>query len=369
MNLKKLGTFARHEKVLIVAAICAAISMLAIPPDRSYGKYIDFQVIFILFCLMAIVAGFQECGVFRILAQKLLTGKRRLGTVNLALTLMPFLTSMFITNDVALITFVPFTIFIFETLHRKREMIRIIVLQTIAANLGSMATPVGNPQNLFLFSHYGLTASEFFPVILPITGISLAILLPAAQIGARGCAEVTFDRTEKVRRPRLLALCLCLFLLCLFSVFGILDYRILVAVVAISLFFAERTLLLRVDYALLFTFICFFIFSGNLGAMPTIESALRSLMDRNALIASAVASQIISNVPAAVLLAPLTENWHDLLLGVDIGGLGTPVASLASLISLKLYLRTEGACPGRYMVAFTAANALGLALLLPLAAI
>ena len=360
--------FCRREAVLCIAAVCAGLSMLVVPPDGGYVEYIDFRVLGILFCLMAVVAGLQECGVFGLLANKLLSGKHSLAVVTLVIVLLTFFSSMFITNDVALITFVPFAVLIFETLDRSNLTIRVVVLQTISANLGSMATPVGNPQNLFLFAHYELTVQEFFSVIAPFAAISLAILLPAALLHTKGSVQVHIDNDKGITSPGLLVLCLCLFTLCLLSVFRILDYRVLTAVVILSLFFAGKKLLLRVDYALLLTFICFFVFSGNLGRIPAMELVLRSIMVNNTMLTSAAASQIISNVPAAVLLAPLTEDWRGLLLGVDIGGLGTPVASLASLISLKLYMKSKNASPVRYLFIFTMANALGLAILLPLAA-
>ena len=315
---------------------------------------------------MAVVALLQECGAFKALARALLSGEKSIKFVFATLVLLPFFSSMLITNDVALISFVPFAVLVLSAMERQDALIRIVVLQTVAANLGSMATPVGNPQNLFLFAKYELGAGEFFGLILPFAAISLVLLLPAL-CNARGKEQVTLPE-EKCDRTALIV-CVVLFALCLMSVFRLLDWKILTAVVAVVIYFTDKRMFRRVDWALLMTFICFFVFSGNLGRIPAINHALEAMMDKNALLASAAASQIISNVPAAVLLQPMTDNWQELLLGVDIGGLGTPVASLASLISLKLYMAVPGAKVGKYMLYFTAMNLLGLVLLLPLAAL
>ena len=364
-----LWQFLRREPVLSISFVCALVSAFFVPPSAAYLDYIDLRVLCLLFCLMAVVAGLQECGLFLVLAQRLLVGERPVRLISLTLILLPFFCSMLVTNDVALITFVPFAILVLEMVGRRDLLIPIISLQTVAANLGSMATPVGNPQNLFLYAHFSLSMGDFLSLLLPLTLISLVGLAAAGlYFGGKGWISVSFPEQVRLSSPKHLALYLVLFGLCLLSVCRILPYGILTVIVIVALLLARRQLLGQVDYMLLLTFVCFFIFSGNLGQMPAVRSALGDLLSRSPLLCSAAASQVISNVPAAVLLSGLTEDWKGLLAGVDVGGLGTPVASLASLISMKFYLRSREAKPLPYFLWFTAANVVGLLVLLPAAA-
>ena len=364
-----LWQFLRREPVLSISFVCALVSAFLVPPSAAYLDYIDLRVLCLLFCLMAVVAGLQECGLFLVLAQRLLVGERPVRLISLTLILLPFFCSMLVPNDVALITFVPFAILVLELVGRRDLLIPIISLQTVAANLGSMATPVGNPQNLFLYAHFSLSMGDFLSLLLPLTVISLVGLAAAGlYFGGKGWISVSFPEQVRLTSPKHLALYLVLFVLCLLSVCRILPYGILTVIVIVALLLARRQLLGQVDYMLLLTFVCFFIFSGNLGQMPAVRSALGDLLARSPQLCSAAASQDISNVPAAVLLSGLTEDWKGLLAGVDVGGLGTPVASLASLISMKFYLRSREAKPLPYFLWFTAANVVGLLVLLPVAA-
>ena len=364
-----LWQFIRREPVLSISFVCALVSAFFVPPSAAYVDYIDLRVLCLLFCLMAVVAGLQECGLFLVLAQRLLAGERPVRLISLTLILLPFFCSMLVTNDVALITFVPFAILVLEMVGRRDLLIPIMSLPTVAANLGSMATPVGNPQNLFLYAHFSLSMGDFLSLLLPLTLISLVGLAAAGlYFGGKGWISVSFPEQVRLTSPKHLALYLVLFGLCLLSVCRVLPYGILTVLVIVSLLLARRQLLGQVDYMLLLTFVCFFIFSGNLGQMPAVRAGLGSLLSRSPLLCSAAASQVISNVPAAVLLSGLTEDWKGLLAGVDVGGLGTPVASLASLISMKFYLRSREAKPLPYFLWFTAANVVGLLVLLPVAA-
>ena len=355
--------FWKREPVLCIAAVCAAASIALNPPSAAYLNYIDWRVLALLFCLMAVVAGLQECGVFAVLAQRLLAGERRMRFVTLSLVLLPFFVSMLVTNDVALITFVPFAILVLGLIGRTERLIYIVVLQTIAANLGSMATPVGNPQNLYLYANYELSAGQFFATMVPLTLISLVGLTVAALCVKPEGIRVTFAEKAAIRSPGRLGLMAVLFLLCLLSVFRLLPYPALLAVVAAGMLIFDRPLFRRVDYGLLATFFCFFLFAGNVGACAPVREALTAVMAQNTALASGITSQVISNVPAAVLLSNFTTDWHGLLVGTNIGGLGTPIASLASLISMKAYLKSPGARPGRYLLVFTLANLLALAIL------
>ncbi len=359
----KIASLFQKEPVLCISALCALASMLLTPPSAVYASYIDFRVLILLFGLMAVVAGFQDCGLFELLAQRMLSGRHRMRAITLMLVLLPFFSSMLVTNDVALLTFVPFAILVLGMVGRTERILWVVVLQTLAANLGSMATPVGNPQNLYLYNSFSLSAGDFFGVILPLAAVSLAALILCALWGKDETLEVHFPEPAKLRRPKRLVLLCVLFLLCLLCVFRVIHEWALLAVVLVALLLAGRDLLPRVDYGLLLTFVCFFVFSGNLGQNETLRQVLTQALAWNTALVSGLVSQVISNVPAAVLLSGFTQDWRGLLVGTDVGGLGTPVASLASLIALRLYMKAPGAQLGRYLKVFTLANLAGLLLL------
>lgn len=330
----------KKEAVLSVSTLFALLSMIIEAPSRNYIKYIDFRVLSLLFCLMAVVAGFQECGLFVIAARKLLSGRNNLRRLSWFLIMLPFFSSMFITNDVALITFVPFTILIFKIMDQNKYLAKIVVLQTIAANLGSMTTPVGNPQNLYLYGKFNIPAVQFFSVMLPLTCLSFLFLTLAVLLLPKKSMEVQFGKAEGSNAPKgKSVLYSLLFFLCLLSVFRILSYELTLAVVLIALVFLDRRILLQADYILLLTFIAFFIFAGNMGEAKQVKLFLEKILSVNPTLFSALTSQFISNVPAAVLLSGFTQDWKALLIGTNLGGLGTPIASLASLISLKFFIK------------------------------
>ena len=299
--------FWKKEPVLCIAAVCALISVALNPPSAAYLNYIDWRVLSLLFCLMSVVAGLQECGVFAVLAQRLLAGERRMRFVTLVLVLLPFFVSMLVTNDVALITFVPFAILVLGLIGRTERLIYIVVLQTIAANLGSMATPVGNPQNLYLYANYELTAGQFFSVTLPLSLVSLVGLVIAALCVKPEGIRVAFAEQAHIQSRGKLGLMAGLFLLCLLSVFRVLPYPALLAIVLSAMVIFDRPLFRRVDYGLLATFFCFFLFAGNVGACPPIHDAIAALMEGRTALTAGLASQVISNVPAAVLLSGFTD--------------------------------------------------------------
>ncbi len=361
--MNSVKSFINKEAVLCISLLCAVVTMLFVPPDMQYIGYIDLHVLTLLLCLMAVVAGFQSCGIFRCLTYSLLKKCKSGRLLGLILVLLPFFSSMLVTNDVALLVFVPFTIGLLSEMKCEKSSVPLLVLQTVAANLGSMATPVGNPQNLFLYSEYNLSIAEFFGTTLPLTALSLIILsISSLPVLPKTLPGIDL-KEEKIDKPAFLAVYCILFVVCLLTVFHILNFAVLLAITVIVILIIDRKILLKPDYALLATFVCFFIVSGNLGRIEAVNTFLNNLLDKSTLLTSAGASQIISNVPAAVLLSGFTDNWKELLEGVNIGGLGTPVASLASLITLKLYLRSEKANAGKFILVFLSVNIAGLAIL------
>ena len=362
--LTKIKEFIQKETVLFIAALCAVATMFLVPPSVEYLHYIDFRVLCLLLCLMAVVAGFKSVGAFQWLTYQLLRKISSGRILGVTLVMLPFFSSMLVTNDVALLVFVPFTLGLLGQLGMKKAMIPIIVLQTVAANLGSMATPVGNPQNLFLYAAFNLSAGEFFSVTLPLTAVSLVCLAAASYPVLPAKLQQQELQKADISSVRNLLIFGALFALCLLTVFRVVSYLVTTIVIVAVLAAVDRKLMKEIDFMLLLTFVCFFIVSENLGKMDAIRVFLQGLLGRSTLLTSVGASQIISNVPAAVLLSGFTDQWRALLAGVNIGGLGTPIASLASLITLKLYMRWPEADTMRFLGVFTAANVVGLVILL-----
>ncbi len=354
--IKKITAFFKRETVLCVAALLAVISVFLVPPSAKYMDYIDFRVLALLFCLMLVVAGLQDIGAFRSLGARLLGGVRNTRQLCLILVLLCFFTSMFITNDVALITFVPFAVMILEIAEQRQLLIPVTVLQTIAANLGSMLTPIGNPQNLYLYTAFSVPMTDFLGYMLPLALLALAVLVAFTFFQKKVPLSV-MSPEESAPVPRLkLLLYLLLFAVCLCCVVRILSWQAMLAVLLVSVFFIEKNLFKRVDYLLLLTFVCFFVFIGNIKCLPAVSSLLRSLLKGRELLWGILSSQFISNVPAAILLSGFTENVRALLYGVNLGGLGTLIASLASVISYRAYSAGRDASRGAYLKTFTLYN-------------
>ena len=353
-------SFVRREPVFLIAALAAFLSCLFVPPDQAYLNYMDYRTLSLLYCLMTVVAGLRQAGLFSHLAHCLCENAKSVRMIGLILVLLCFFSAMLITNDVALLTFVPFTVVVLGMADRKKELIHIVVLQTVAANLGSMLTPVGNPQNLFLYSFYDLTFSVFLRTTLPVWFISLLLVSFSCFVLSPAPLSI-FLGEEPGLKTKALWMHLALFLVCLLVVLRVLNWTVMLAVVLLVLLIFDRKILLQADFMLLLTFAAFFIFSGNLARIDAVDGLLRQLLDGRVYLTSLLASQVISNVPAALLLSGFTGDAHNLLLGVNIGGLGTPIASLASLISMKFYAHSDHAHIGRYLTEFSLVN---LALLL-----
>lgn len=306
--MEKVISFVKKETVLCVAAVCAVITMFFVHPDRQYIGYIDFRTLCLLLCLMAVVAGFQAQGAFRVLTYQLLRRIQSGRVLSVTLVLLPFFCSMLVTNDVALLVFVPFTLALLGQIGSEKAAIPMLVLQTIAANLGSMATPVGNPQNLYLYASYALTPGEFFSVMLPLTAVSFVCLTAAAlPVLPKKLPDFSLAE-ENLQQPKKLLVYGALFLLCLLTVFRVLPYGVMIGIVLIVIAMMDRKLLKELDIALLFTFVCFFIVSGNLGRVDAVRNFLQSLLGKSTLLTAAATSQILSNVPAAVLLSGFTDS-------------------------------------------------------------
>ncbi len=373
--MRALVKFIKKEIVLWIALALAVLSMFVVKPDSRYLGYVDFRTLAILFCLMAVVAGFKRQGVFELLAEKLLSVAGSVRGMVTVLVLLCFFMSMVITNDVALITFVPFTIAVMgraEAGIKERWLLRTVVMQTIAANLGSMLTPIGNPQNLYLFGLSGLGVGAFVWLMLPYTLLSLLLLLgwifcasrrDDGKINKAAGSEGTEPEEKRGSggAERMIAYGV-LAVISLLAVGHIIPYWATFAFVLAYTLCRDRKVLSQVDYALLCTFAALFVLIGNIGRIPAFRDFLMRMTEGREIAVSVAASQIMSNVPAAILLSGFTNRIEGLIVGTNLGGLGTMIASMASLISFK-YIAAAGERRGRYFLLFTAANLVFLAVL------
>lgn len=358
-----LNNLIKKEVVLCISFVLAVGSMFWVPPNKGYLHYIDQRVMILLFSLMAVMAGFQKIGLFHRVADYFLKKMKSTREMAMVLVGLCFFWGMLITNDVALITFVPFTLMVLPMVHKENMVIPIIVLQTIAANLGSMLTPIGNPQNLYLYSYTKMGLMEFISTMFPYALLSLFLLLmmlfvfknePLLNYDPLTKEEVSESHTRKMTRQR--RVYEILFVLCLLTVAHVISPYLLVIIVLLTLIMVDRHIIGKVDYGLLLTFVCFFVFIGNMGNLENIRHLMEQMIDKKELLTGLLLSQVISNVPAAILLSEFAQDYKGLLIGVNLGGLGTLIASLASLISYKFFMNQYPHKKGRYLLVFTGYN-------------
>ena len=353
--------FLKKECVLVIAVTLAILSSFISIPKLSY---IDFKVLILLFNLMVVVAAFKELKVLDSIAIGLLKKCNTYTSISLALVFITFISSMIVTNDVALITFVPLSIVIARK--ANINVLKIVIFQTLAANLGSSFTPMGNPQNLFIYSFYNLSPIDFFKITLPI--VILAVLFLVLLVFKDKKMNLSLDLEDvKIDNKRDVYLFGGLFLIILLSVFHVIDYKVTFLITIVMVLILNKKLFSQVDYSLLITFIGFFIFVGNISTMDVVKNFMEGILNspKSTFLASVLSSQVISNVPATMLLSGFTNHFKELLLGVNIGGMGTLIASLASVISYKIYTSEFG--NDNYMKSFTFYNILGLVILVPIA--
>lgn len=344
------------DPVLLAAITAAGVSAVFVPPSKAYFGYLDLRVLCLLLSLMLVVAGLKKVGVFGFAIEHLLKLVHDTRTLALVLVGVCFFGSMLITNDVALITFVPLGVMMLTRAQKQKLLIPVIVLQTVAANLGSMLTPLGNPQNLYLYSLSNMTNRQFLGVMIGPSAASLLLLaVVILLIKPEPVEALEKTATEAIDTGKTVPW-MILFLVCLLAVLRVIPYGAALAAVIAGAAILDRTILLRADYGLLLTFAFLFVFIGNIKSVSAISTTLSALVGGRELAAGILLSQIISNVPAAMLLSKFTTNYPALLLGVNLGGLGTLIASMASLISYKLYASTAGARTGRYLTVFTVTN-------------
>lgn len=347
--------FVKKEVVLSIAIVATVITIFFVPIDKEYLDYFEYKTLIALFCMLAVVAGLKNTNVFELISKKLIGLFKTRRAVICCLIYGTFFFDMIVANDMSLITFLPLTYIVLHSTNNDKYLAITFILQTIAANMGGMITPYGNPQNLYLYSYYNIPTLEFFGMLL-IQSITVAVLLFIASLFIKN-EPLTLKNEEKfeIKKKELIVYAI-LFVFVILSIFRVVPHVVTLAIVVLAVLIVDRQRFKYVDYALLATFCVFFIFSGNIARIPAIKELISSIVAENTLIAGIVSCQFISNVPTAIFLSKFTENYRDLLVSVNIGSLGIIISSLASLITLKEYLKHQPKGLKKYMIKFTLVN-------------
>lgn len=368
--MHKVIDFFKKETVLSVSFLLALASCFFVPPNAGYIQYINFRTLCILWCLMTIMAGLRGVGFFTYAGRKLLSSASGTRTLCLVLVLLCFFFGMFVTNDVALITFVPFAIVVLHMANLDRYLIPVIALQTAAAHLGSMLLPTGNPHNLYLFALSGWSFGKFVGAMAPYSVAALLLLVLAALFITRKKETIVYDDQSPLpdlaSRKKDLVVYFLLFALVMSVVIGKVSYVAVAIIIFFVVLLLDKKILLYANYGLLLTFVCLFVFIGNMKQIPAITDFFSSILEGRVLLVSILTSQVISNVPTSILLSGFTNDYFALALGTDLGGLGSLVASMANLISLGAYGATEGSKKGKFLAYYAV---LSILILLPLIAL
>ena len=350
-----LTGFIKKNVVMLVALAAAIITCFLVPPDRAYLGYFDVKTLTCLFCVLAVVCALKNVKFFYILAKKIVQLFKNARASIIALVYITFIGSMLIANDMALLTFLPLGLFVLSSTGKSKYMAFTFIMQNIAANLGGMLTPFGNPQNLYLYTKFNIPTIEFMQIMAPPFVIAILLITLCCFIFVKP-EPLVMKEDAATLPPVRTTIYLLLFALSIAIVFRGIPYWIGLLVIPLVLIFMDRKALKMVDYPLLFTFVFFFVFSGNMARIDIVKQLFSFLLGKSTFLFSVLSCQVISNVPSAILLSQFTDNYMELLLGVNIGGVGTLIASLASLITFREYTKHNKGKTGYYVLLFSAFN-------------
>lgn len=348
-------SFFKNNVVMTIALLAAVLTGIIVPPDRQYITYFDFKTLTCLFCVLAVVCALKRINFFYIMAYQVVQKFKTARKSVLALVYITFIGSMLIANDMALLTFLPLGFIVLTSTHQEKYMTFTFIMQNIAANLGGMLTPFGNPQNLYLYTKFGIPNMEFMGIMAVPFVLSIVLITVCCLVFVKS-EEMNIDGEKAELEPKRAILYLMLFILSIAIVFRSIPYWIGLVIIPIVLLVFEREALKMVDYPLLLTFVFFFIFSGNMARIGMVREFFSLLLEKSTLLFSILSCQVISNVPSAILLSQFTDNYRELLIGVNIGGVGTLISSLASLITFREYAKYNPSRTGYYVKQFSAFN-------------
>lgn len=353
--MEYIHKFIKKNIVMCIAALAAVITAIAVPPDREYIGYFDFKTLTCLFCTLTTVSALKNINFFRIIAERIVRAFGNIRSAIIALVYITFIGSMLIANDMALITFLPLGYYVLESTDNKGYLAFTFIMQNIAANLGGMLTPFGNPQNLYLYAYYNIPTAEFVGIMALPFVVSVLLITLCCFVVQKKQLHLEKAMSYKLDAGRTVVY-LLLFAFSIAIVFRSIPYWLGLAVILVSMLILDRKALKAVDYPLLLTFCAFFVFSGNLARIPAVDRIIGGLVEKNTLLCGTLSCQVISNVPSAVLLSRFTNNYPQLLVAVNIGGAGTLIASLASLITFGEYSKHEPRKRVNYLRQFSIYN-------------
>lgn len=355
-------TFIKKEVVLSVAIILTIITCFFVHISKEYLNYFDYKTLISLFCMLAVVAGLKSTNIFELISRKIIGLFRTRRGIIYSLVFGTYFFDMIVANDMSLITFLPLSYIVLHSTKNDKYLAFTFIMQTIAANMGGMITPYGNPQNLYLYSYYNISTIEFFKILF-LQSITVAILLWI-------CCSFISNEPLKVKKSKIiidknnLTIYSVLFVLVILTIFRLVPYILTLLIVVVAILIKDRKRFKYIDYALIATFCVFFIFSGNISRIPQVQEFISKIVTNNTLLAGIISCQFISNVPTAIFLSKFTANYRDLLISVNIGSLGILISSLASLITLKEFLKHQPKRFWKYLAMFTIFNTLFLVILL-----
>lgn len=351
---EKILAFIKKNAVLCIALVCAFLTMCIVPPDKAYLGYFDLKTLTCLFCVLAVVCAFRNIRFFYVLAKQIVKLFKNTRACILALVYITFIGSMLIANDMALLTFLPLGYFVLSSTGKQKYMAFTFIMQNISANLGGMLTPFGNPQNLYLYTKFAIPTATFMRIMFPPFVLAIALITLCCLCVKK---EPLIIADEKVQLPLWRTVVYgVLFALSIVIVFRVIPFLVGLIVIPLALLFLDKKALKDVDYGLLFTFVAFFVFSGNMARIPAVQRVFSFLMSKNVLLVAIFSCQCISNVPSAILLSQFTANYAPLLIGVNIGGVGTLISSLASLITFREYTSKNLGTAKGYLLQFSLFN-------------
>ncbi len=327
--------FLRNNAVLVIATVLAIVSCFIVPPDKEYLGYFDFRTLTCLFGMSAVISALKNIRFFRLLARKVIKVFKTTRSAITALVFITYIASMLIANDMALLTFLPLGYFVLNSAKKEKYMAFTFTMQTISANLGGMLTPFGNPQNLYLYNRFNIPTGEFFSIMLLPTLFSVALIVVCCLFIKKEQIEPPSDPEHELDKPRAIV-CAVLFIYMIVLVFRVVPFWTGFVVIPVMLAL-DRSALAKVDYPLLLTFCMFFIVVGNISRLSAVDKVMSAVLDKSTFLTGVASCQIISNVPSAVLLSGFTNNYKSLLIAVNVGGCGTLISSMASLISFKTF--------------------------------
>ncbi|MGI6213908.1 MAG: SLC13 family permease [Christensenellales bacterium] len=347
--------FVKKNIVAVIALILAAVSVFFVPVNKGYLAYFNMNTLLLLFSTMLVIGAFKNIKTFIITARSLIKKMKNTRALVFSLVFITYIASIFIANDMALLTFLPLTFIVFKTCEKEKYIAFTVIMQTVGANLGGMIMPFGNPQSLYLYSHYNIPVAEFVRIMAPPFLFSLGVIALVCLFVKKEPAALLNGFDVKLNKPRFLIYCVFA-VIALLSVFRVINYLIATAIILAGIFIADKKAYNRVDYSLMITFVAFFVFANNMARLEPVREFVTRFTDKNALLAGVISCQLISNVPSAIFLSNFTDDYASLLLATNIGGVGTLVASLASLISLKAFSLEYPNKTKRYTLTFGIIN-------------